>query len=191
MARGTRRQFVRRTLLGFGGYLALSAGAFRPARAQPAPTSPPPAPPAPTPAGGAGRSFTPEQYRTLAVACERLLPKDEDPGATDLGCALYVERVLADPEQRALIGKPLLGGLDRLDRQARKRFGLPFATASAAQQDELLLAWQRSRFSGESTFFEVLLTLTLEGAFGDPSYGGNQGGLGFVLVGFRPPPPVP
>lgn len=184
----SRRSFIRRTALGFGGYLALVATACKPGKSR-APAPPPP-PPAPLPAEGL-RALTAEQHRTIAAACERILPADEDPGAIALGCPAYIDRLMAEPESRALWGRALLGGLTSLDHQARGRFGKPFADAAPDEQEALLAAWQQSRFSGESAFFEVLHTLTLEGAFGDPSHGGNLGGKGFALVGFAPPPPLP
>jgi hypothetical protein len=109
----------------------------------------------------------------------------------DLGCALYIDRQLAKPEERALFGRPLLGGLEQLDKQALGRGGRKFADLSPEEQDELLGRWQRSKHSGEVAFFEVLYTLTLEGAFGDPIYGGNKDGRGYAMVGFTPPTPLP
>jgi gluconate 2-dehydrogenase gamma chain len=190
MARSSRREFMRRTAMGFGSYLAISSGACK--REQPAPA----AAPEPTPSGPALppdglRALTPDQYRVIAAACERILPRDEDPGATDLGCATYIDRQLAKPEERALFGRPLIGGIEQIDKQAAGRYGHKFADATPEQQDELLGRWQKSSRSGERAFFEVLYTLTLEGAFGDPSYGGNSGGRGFALVGFTPPLPRP
>jgi gluconate 2-dehydrogenase gamma chain len=149
-----------------------------------------PAPGLVLPDGGL-RSLTLEQFRILSACCERILPRDEDPGATDLGCAHYVDRLLADPEARALWGRAILGGLPVLDQQAQRRWGRRFFDAAPAEQDELLAAWQGSRQSGEAAFFEVLHALTLEGAFGAPIYGGNRAGAGFALTGFEPGPPVP
>jgi gluconate 2-dehydrogenase gamma chain len=202
MGQGTkrsRRDFIVHTVLGFGGYLAVAeAGCKR--EEPPAPATgkgkkkraeAPPAPP-PEPRPGKGlQSLTATEYATLSAACERILPRDDDPGATDLGCADYIDRALSLPDVKELWGRPILGGLPILDRQAHTRHGHPFADCSAEQQDALLLGWQKSSHSGESAFFEVLHTLTLEGAFGDPTYGGNRKGLGFLMVGFVPPPPMP
>lgn len=178
--KGTRRQFIRRTVMGFGGYLAVTATACKPSKS-------PEKPPEPS----AFRSLTPSQFALLTAACERILPRDEDPGATDLGCATYIDRLLADPEARALFGRPIFGGMIALDNQSKARFGKLFADAGADEQESLLAAWQQSRQSGEVAFFEVLHSLTLEGAFGDPSYGGNLNGRGFAMVGFTPPEPRP
>jgi gluconate 2-dehydrogenase gamma chain len=178
MSRQTRRQFIRRTAMGFGGY----AIACKPHSQDSAPAA--------IPAEGL-KSFTASQFALIAAACERILPRDEDPGATDLGCAVYIDRMLADPDARALWGRAIFGGMPALEDQSRRRFGKAFANASVEQQEALLSAWQQSRHSGEAAFFEVLHSLTMEGAFGDPSYGGNRGGRGFAMVGFTPPDPRP
>ena len=194
----SRRDFIVHTALGFGAYLAIAeAGckreepqALAPVKGKKKRAEPPPAPPEERPGKGL-LSLTATEYATVSAACERILPRDEDPGATDLGCADYIDRALADADVVALWGRPILGGLPVLDRQARKAHGQPFAGCLPEQQDALLRAWQKSTRTGEAAFFEVLHSLTLEGAFGDPSYGGNRRGVGFLLVGFVPPPPMP
>lgn len=188
MAKTTRRQFIVRTALGFGGYLAISSGACKAPRDDR--TSPAGAPPPALPKDGL-RSLSLDQYRLVTAACERILPRDEDPGATDLGCATYIDRMMAEPEARQLWGPAFFGGLTAIERQAKARYTKPFADAAVEEQEELLSAWQQSRHSGETAFFEVLHSLTLEGAFGDPTYGGNKDGRGFVLTGFVPPEPMP
>jgi gluconate 2-dehydrogenase gamma chain len=182
MISATRRGILIKTILGFGGYAAASALGCKRGES--------PAAPQPQPRDTA-RALSEPQLKTLAAACERILPRDQDPGATDLGCADYIDRALGDPDVRAQFGRVMTGGLTALDRQARTRYRKPFHELPAEQQDALLAAWQKSKFGGESGFFEVLHTLTLEGAFGDPSHGGNRDGLGYRLIGFVPPPPSP
>jgi gluconate 2-dehydrogenase gamma chain len=178
MPRASRRQFIRRIAMGFGGYLI----ACKPHDRAP----PPAAAPAPD-----LKSLSASQFALLSAACERILPRDEDPGAADLGCASYIDRTMADADARALFGRALFGGMAALDNQSRTRFGKSFAEARVEEQETLLTAWQQSRFGGEAAFFEVLHSLTLEGAFGDPRHGGNLGGRGFAMIGFTPPEPRP
>ena len=64
-----------------------------------------------------------------------------------------------------------------------------FHEASTEDQDSLLESWQHSH-GGSQHFFDVVLALTLEGAFGDPKYGGNAGGRGFDMIGYTPGPPL-
>ncbi|HUJ27215.1 MAG TPA: gluconate 2-dehydrogenase subunit 3 family protein, partial [Myxococcales bacterium] len=99
----TRRQFIRRTAMAFGGYLVVSDAACKPgAREKTPPPSPqqPAEPKAALPAEGL-QSLAPAQFQLIAAVCERILPRDEDPGATDLGCAVYIDRAMADPDARS------------------------------------------------------------------------------------------
>ena len=134
-----------------------------------------------------GHTFSAAELVTIGAVCERLLPRDQDPGAIDLGVPSFIDRMLAAPElatQRNLLRQVL----PILDRQSRMRYrGTAFHEATLEEQDGLLAQWQRGR-GGDRRFFETMLTLTLEGAFSDPKYGGNRGGRGFALVGFTPVP---
>ena len=182
----TRRQFVRHAAFaGFGTYVALTTGACR-RRAAPPPSGEAAAPPAhaqPT-------SLTAAEFAAVSAVCDRLLPRDEDPGALDLGVPTYIDRAVASPDL-AETREILVRLIPALDRQSRKRHGgKAFSDATPDEQDRLLAAWQRGA-GGERRFFAAMLDLTLEGAFGDPKYGGNAGGRGFALTGFTPGPPMP
>lgn len=187
MGRPNRREFVKQvTVVGFGSYLAVAVGACRRPNAQGTDD----AAPSPRPSGGAPVSFTPDKFATLTAACERILPRDEDPGAIDLGVPGYIDHAVADPgiaPWRDVLDKLL----PVLDRQSKKRYGGKlFHEAQPGEQDALLASWQTGA-QGERFFFTVLLALVFEGAFGDPKYGGNRGGQGFAMIGFTPGPPMP
>ena len=85
-----------------------------------------------------------------------------------------------------------LAGTDALGRRARRMFGKRFDQTTPEQQDQLLTLFKASApGTGEAHYFELLITLTLEGLLGDPSYGGNKDRVGWALVGFgtsEPPP---
>ncbi|MBI5496546.1 MAG: gluconate 2-dehydrogenase subunit 3 family protein [Deltaproteobacteria bacterium] len=187
MARHTRRQFVQTTVLGFGAYLTTGAGlgCKRGAKTTDA------AAPSPAVDGGVRvlRVLTPEQFLTVSAACECILPRDEDPGAVDLGVPYYIDGQLADPNLEDW-RKPFLGGLAVLDRQSRKLHGKRFHELGSEEQNQLLARWQAGA-SGETRFFQILMNLTFEGAFGDPVHGGNKDRQGFTMVGFIPGPPLP
>jgi gluconate 2-dehydrogenase gamma chain len=176
-----RRRFLG---LGLGGYAALSALSCRSRESGSA------APAAEREAGGpALLTLTASTFVTLSAICERLLPRDEDPGAIDLGVPAYIDRALATPEL-ASVREVVLRVLPMVDRQARTRFdGKAFHEVTAEQQDDILGLWERGHDGGQR-FFPAILSLTLEGAFGDPKYGGNAGGRGFAMIGFTPDPPL-
>ncbi|HSR14406.1 MAG TPA: gluconate 2-dehydrogenase subunit 3 family protein [Gemmatimonadales bacterium] len=82
------------------------------------------------------RFFTPDEWRTVAVLSDLIVPRDERSGsATDARVPEFIDYVLAEwPDNQT----PVRGGLAWLDRECRERFGAPFAGCTAGQQTELL-----------------------------------------------------
>lgn len=177
----SRRVFVQRVTF-LGGGAVLLGGCTK---------DEPKAPPAPTPAAKkpaalttSHRTFTDAEWRTLSAAVDRVLPRDEDPGALDANVPEYIDRML-QTEALQQMRQNFVPGLAALDRRAQRMFKVPFAEATAAQQDELLTIFKNSpEKSGEARWYEMLVVLALEGFLGDPSYGGNKGEVGWKLVGF-------
>jgi gluconate 2-dehydrogenase gamma chain len=167
-----------------GGYAAFSTLGCRTRQSVPA------APDASADAGAVALlTFTASTFATLSAICERILPRDQDPGAIDLGVPGYIDRALATPEL-ASAREIVVRVMPLVDRQARTRFGgKGFQELPPEQQDEILGLWEHGHDGGQH-FFPVILSLTLEGAFGDPKYGGNAGRLGFAMIGFTPGPPL-
>jgi gluconate 2-dehydrogenase gamma chain len=137
------------------------------------------------------KSLTNEEYDVMAAACDRILPRDQDPGALDAQVPEYIDRMLQAPE----LGRhreDFVLGLQALDRRARQAHLKSFALLPPAEQDALLAEFKdRPPDSGEARFYELLVVLTMEGFLGDPSYGGNKDRVGWDLVGFATSePPV-
>lgn len=173
-----RRVLVQR-LTFLGGGVVLLGGCKKDEPATPAPAPKRTAPPTTS-----HLTFTDEEFRILEAACERVLPQDEAPGAKALGVPGYVDRILQTPELSRM-KDDFPPGLMALDRRALRAFGKGFPDCSAAQQDEVLTAFKDSaEASGEARWYEMLIVLTLEGALGDPSYGGNKDRAGWALMGF-------
>lgn len=183
---GRRRFLEQLTGLGLGGYAALSCLGCRSRASSTAAAASDSGADA---SGPALLTFTTSSFATLSAICERLLPRDEDPGAIDLGVPTYIDRALATADL-ASIREVVLRVLPLVDRQTRERFGgKAFHEATAEQQDDVLGLWERGHDGGQR-FFPIMLNLTLEGAFGDPKHGGNAGGRGFAMIGFTPDPPL-
>jgi gluconate 2-dehydrogenase gamma chain len=129
------------------------------------------------------------EYFTLAAACERILPRDESPGAMDLGAPVYIDRALGV--------RPTLPwtdgfreGLSRLDDLASRRFTAPFARVRGVDQDAVLASLDNEG-DAESSFLRNLVVATLEGSFSAPTWGGNSGKRGWTDYGFPVDPFAP
>jgi gluconate 2-dehydrogenase gamma chain len=142
------------------------------------------------------RFFTAAEARTVAAACERILPSDDSgPGAKEAGVIIYIDHQLAGPygkdkyrytkgpwvESDPEHGYQGQANPQQIYREGIKTLGDGFADLGAAQQDEKLR-------SIESTyFFRMLRTHTIEGMFSDPMHGGNANLIGWQLIGYPGP----
>lgn len=102
---------------------------------------------------------------------------------------LEVSGASPHPENSALNrGAIFINGLHKLDEESRKRFDKPFDSASGDQQDEILKDFEDDKVEmvgvTASNFFELLRQGTLEGAYCDPSYGGNKDMEGWKMKEF-------
>jgi len=166
----TRRRFLEcNALSATAGLLAANLGACR--RWSPVQTPP-------------LAFLTPAELLIVSAACECILPRDDDPGAIDLGVPLYIDRTLAGEDHHRQRDR-FRAGLHALDIEALERARKPYVEIERAHQDNIIDDWQVG--TGEQAeFVRLLVRLTLEGAFGDPSYGGNRNGQGWRLIGFEP-----
>jgi hypothetical protein len=87
--------------------------------------------------------FNEQQTKTLRRLCEVLMPPLKGrPGALDTGAPEFLDFLIGvSPRDRKQM---YLGGLDRLDAEARNRFGGAFAATTDAQADALLRLWLRA-----------------------------------------------
>jgi hypothetical protein len=106
-------------------------------------------------------SLTESMMQTLTVACERIIPADDTPGATAAGVPAFIARMLSDwydPPDRARV----IAGIESLDALGRSRHGRGFAACSAAEQDAILLELDRE---GPKHWFGTVKYLTIWGYY--------------------------
>jgi hypothetical protein len=89
------------------------------------------------------RFFTREQFATLRQLCEVLMPPLKNaPGAIDAGAPEFLDFLIStSPADRQAMYRE---GLDRLDSEARQKFGVPFAGVTPQQADGLIRPWLRT-----------------------------------------------
>ena len=177
----SRRVFVQH-LTFMGGGVVLLGSACKDSKPAAAPEK---APAKSQPLTSSHRTFTDAEWATLTAAVDRVLPRDEDPGALDANVPEYIDRILQTSQLEQMRAQ-FVPGLSALDRRCKSLHEKHFAEASAEQQDAVLTIFKNSpEKSGEARWYEILMVLVLEGFLGDPSYGGNQGEVGWKLVGFE------
>jgi gluconate 2-dehydrogenase gamma chain len=137
------------------------------------------------------RALTPHEADLLDRIAELIVPSDEHgPGATEAMAVRYIDRALAG----ALVAQreAYAVGLEALERYARQTRGAPFLQLSETRQISLLIDVETGTatganvgFAGSSAqFFALVRGHVMQGTFGDPHYGGNEGFVGWDLLGY-------
>jgi gluconate 2-dehydrogenase gamma chain len=208
MEKLTRRTFFKAAgagaaaLAGQAQALEQSAPAHHPAGAPPA---------AAAPSQGAYLFFRPDEARFIEAAVARLIPADANgPGAIEAGVPHFLDRQLggawgagerlyrSGPWQQGVPGQgyqlPFTpaelfhNALRAIDEDIRHRRGTSFDQLPGQEQDAYLQAMQGGQHSLNGvpahTFFDSLLSLTIEGYFSDPVYGGNKDMVAWKMIGF-------
>jgi gluconate 2-dehydrogenase gamma chain len=156
--------------------------------------------------------FSADEASLVEAAVDRLIPADKrGPGGKDAGCAVFIDRQLADPYGRGdgLYMKPPFmpgaatqgyqmpdtpaaqyrGGLKALGQYVKNAFrGKSFSQLPPRDQDQVLAGIESGSIAlkdvNGAQFFALLLANTMEGFFADPIYGGNRDMAGWKLIGF-------
>lgn len=122
-------------------------------------------------------ALTAEQAAEVEAISARIIPSDGTPGAREARVIYFIDAGLATyaAEQKPQV----IEGLAMIEREVRKRYPgqSRFSALGEPQQDELL------RGIEGTDFFQNLRFATLAGMFTLPRYGGNQGFVGWELIG--------
>jgi gluconate 2-dehydrogenase gamma chain len=139
------------------------------------------------------RFLSVNEARSLAALCDQLIPPDGDPGADWARVVNYIDIQLCGP-YRHLRGE-YREGIAALEETSRQKWKQFFAQLSNEQQFELLSALEKGKAPSElwkkpraQAFFEMVLSHTMEGYYGDPRHGGNRDHASWKMVGLCYPP---
>ena len=105
------------------------------------------------------RFFTARESRTVRVLADDIIPREARSGsATDAGVPAFLDHNLASSETSVEVRTQWRGGLRWIDTESRRRFGVAYAAATAAQRHQILddIAYPdrvRPEFRHGSAFF--------------------------------------
>jgi len=125
------------------------------------------------------RALTAQQAADFTAIADRIIPRDETPGARDVGVVFFADHLLSSfaPDKKPTFDKALA----EVNAAVRKRYpnAASFAALTTVQQDETLK-------SIESTdAFDTLRNVTVNGYFSHPGHGGNRNMAGWKAIGFE------
>jgi gluconate 2-dehydrogenase gamma chain len=133
---------------------------------QPARDTKQPAPSQPRP-----RFFTQRELRTVRVLADDIIPRDDRSGsASDAKVAEFMDYNLSVEETTRETRVAWRGGLRWMDTESRRRFGVPYASATAAQRHQILddISWPdrvRPEMRYGAAFFALFRDMTAAGFF--------------------------
>jgi len=137
------------------------------------------------------KALTAHEADLLDRIAELLVPTDEHgPGATEAMAVRYIDRSLAGAltDQR----EAYRVGLVALERYAKQTRGAEFLKLTETNQISLLIDVESGTATGanvgfegsSAAFFTMVRGHVMQGTFGDPVYGGNEGFVGWDLIGY-------
>jgi len=115
--------------------------------------------------------FKPEQFATVKLLAEMILPTDDDPGAKEAKVGDYIDFVVFSAREfEPSIQREWIEGLAFLDRESQKQFGKPFRSSSESDRVKLLtemsLPERDPTAHHESySFFRLVKDMTVEGFY--------------------------
>ncbi len=143
--------------------------------------------------GNPWRCLSPDEARTLVAICERIIPADQDPGAAWAGVVAFIDRQLTGPYRR--LRKTYRWGLAGTNATGIATFGKPFVDLTSQQQDGVLETMDKGQARGDGwqqvsaqSFFDMVVSHTMQGFYGDPRHGGNRDRVSWKMLRLPYPP---
>ncbi len=134
------------------------------------------------------RVLSGKEARTLEAWVERLIPTDQDAGAREAGVVHFIDRLLAGWLKRKR--QPWKSALEGIDRGAFLAYAKPFYELEPKRQIALLEQMEAGKASREAfpddggkAAFELVLSYTMMGFYGNPRHGGNRDYVSWQMLG--------
>lgn len=133
------------------------------------------------------RIFTTDEAACLTALCEQIIPTDEYPGATDAGVIHFIDKQtqIRFPEDKAIYQK----GIASLQSSCKETYGYLFEQLETSVQIEVMKNMEQNKLpvthwteNGQSEFFNLVLTRTMQGFYGSPRHGGNKDYVSYRMM---------
>jgi hypothetical protein len=113
-------------------------------------------------------ALTADQARLIDAVAELIIPATDTPGAREAGVPQFIDRAVGDYYEKSQVDQ-LLGGLARMDADARAAHGDAFVALAPEQQVALLTTYDQeagvARGQGQPHFFPALEDMVTVGYF--------------------------
>ena len=115
------------------------------------------------------------------------MPRDEFPGATDVGVINYIENWISIyyPERAEFYKR----GIAALQSHCSAKYSEPFQQLDFDTQESILKDMERGRLDkshwigiSQTEFFGEILDRSMQGFYGNPRYGGNKDFASYAMM---------
>lgn len=126
---------------------------------------------APEAASSAPQFFSPQEYRTVEVLTELIIPTDDQPGAKEAQVARYIDFVVfSAAEFQPQLQKEWIEGLAILEKLSQQKYSHSFRDLSAAEQEALLTEMSLPEHDPQAShegfaFYRRVKEMTVEGFY--------------------------
>jgi hypothetical protein len=123
------------------------------------------------PLPSAPQFFTPQEYRTVEILTELIIPTDDQPGAKEAQVARYIDFVVfSAAEFEPQLQKEWTEGLAMLEKLSQQKYGHAFRDLSTDQQVALLTEMSATEHDPKTShegfaFYRRLKGMTVEGFY--------------------------
>lgn len=135
------------------------------------------------------KGFDPSEREILGNLCEQIFPRDEFPGAKELGAVNFLDNILgqAHPEW----WNPYHAGLKATDESSHALHQKSFNALPSEEQTRLLQKMEQGNLPKThwkeiqpAAFFQMIRDHTLQAVFSHPKYGGNKDKAAWKMIGY-------
>lgn len=129
------------------------------------------------------------EMEILNLICEQIVPKDEFPGARELGVGVFIKRLLKEAHPDWI--KVYRSGLHSTEKSSINLYQKPFSEISFEQQTLLLKRMEQGDLSltdwgafPAEEFFAMVSSHTIQGFYSHPRWGGNRDRKAWAMIDY-------
>lgn len=133
------------------------------------------------------RFFTEKEAKTVIAFAEQIIPKDDDPGATDANIINFIDKQLVGPYAR--FQEIYRNGIPAIENSAILILRKPFYDLEWDEQAHFMEQMEAGNLPEEywenvsqKLFFNMLLDHSMQGFYGSPRHGGNKNYVSYKMM---------
>ena len=133
------------------------------------------------------RFFTEAEAKTVIAFAEQIIPRDQNPGATDANVINFIDKQLVGHYTR--FQEIYRKGIPAIENSAQKLFQKAFHDLDFAVQTGFMIQMENGELpeelwekTGQTSFFRLMLDHTMQGFYGSPRHGGNVNYVSYKMM---------